>query len=543
MISVHRGLRCGVVVALVLVGCKKTPALEAAEGPAPPSAAARSWYLQAVAAESWGDIDHAERAWGWVALEDGGRAYAHVHHARFLQRQRRWTEAERAWKRALDLDPGWWEPMFGLAALAGRAGDASQERAWLISAVEHGAEAVARERLIDVYRDGGERDQAILVLRGWLEQEPRDLGERRRRARAAERLQVVRLALPDLRVLAAVEEDPHAAHRFVEHARSSCQIHDALDWARALSDPQDPRARSGLLAAIQAGDLALIERLMNDTPPLDAPPSVDAPSQWSEGWLADPRIPAAVRLCVGWERAGYRERAEAWEAHLRSTPEGAVWVDLLQVDRRPDRVSAGALARLVAASNEHPSEPVVLAVAWHRRELSPAYVAGRLTGSTSDQRLFAEALAEIEAREPSLPSVSVVPVEGRMAREVEGKIGLSTSAFERWAGRRDEGLIARALAAGDRAAARRTAHRWTSRSPAEARAWLATARAEPSRARSSLDRALELEPCLVEAMVLRARLEEDAERRVWLERALRASPLDPAILTEARQAGVKPGGP
>ena len=367
-----------------------------------------------------------------------------------------------------------------------------------------------------------------------------DLGERRRRARAAERLGVVRLALPDLRILAAAEEDPHAAARFVEHALASCQVYDALDWARDLTDPQDPRAQAGLRAALQAGDLALVERLLPDAPTLEAPPRVDAPAQWSEGWLAAPRVPGAVRLRVGWERAGYRARAETWEAHLRSTPEGAVWIDLLQVDRRPDTVSAGALAQVVAVAKGHPAEPVVLAVAWHRRELSAAYVAGRLTGTTSDQLLFAKALSEIEGREPTPPAVSVARAEGSMAREIEGKVGLSAPAFELWAGRRDEGRIARALYTGDLAAARRTADRWTTRSPKDARAWLATARAEPSRARTSLDQALELEPCLVEAMVLRARLEDDAERRGWLEQALRASPLDPAILTEARQAGVKP---
>lgn len=525
-------------LALLLLGCRRAP--PSAEAPlGPPSEAARSWYLQAVAAEEAGDIEHASRAWAWVAREDADRAHAHAHHARFLQRQRRWEEADQAWRRALSLEPDWWEPRVGLASLAGRRGDELAERQWLSEAVASGAEGQAFERLIELYERSGSREEAVNTLRSWLEREPESSSERRHRARTAERLGLASLAIHDLRELAQTQDEPTSALRYAHLALQSCQVQEALEWASEVDGPTDVRAAAALMVATRAGDLALMERLIGQAHVLGPPPDGALPVGWRRGWLTDPTVPPEIRLAIGWERAGFSERGAQWRSHIEDT-EASAWLQLHDIARARVPHDTVAVARLVVEQREQEVEPFVLALAWHRAELPVGLVAARLGGDTSRQRRFAETLAYIDADVDPMPSASLVEVSGSMAVPREARLGLPIEAYSRWAAIRDEQIVRAALRRGDQATARRTADRWTSRSPADARAWWATALAEPSRARGALDRALELDPCEVDALIQRARVEEGEEARRWYRRALRAAPLDPTLRAEARQAGLRP---
>jgi tetratricopeptide (TPR) repeat protein len=542
------------LVALALACARKAPAaLTPSAAPAPPTAAAQSWYLQAVIAEERGDLDHAALAWAWLAREDTSNPHAHAHHARFLQRQRRWAEAHAAWSKASARDPAWWEPYAARAALAGRSGDGPEERRLLREAVDRGADGDALERLIELHERAGEGDPANAVLDLWLAREVRDVDERRRRAWAATRLGREPEVIGDLRA-ALAPRAPASARAFVAAASAACRLDEALAWARQVA-PGDPTAPEALAVAVRAGDLATIELHAGLDGALGAAPRASRPPGWARSVLALVGAPAVVRAAEGWIALGFGPRGEALLDRLADEPELRGWVAvtraLLEVGRDPaggearlgtgdgsdgapghqargDGVLSGArlqpadvspdAAQLVAWSvsflrGDAAAEPTAAAL----RGLGPpdlvARVLGRLDGPGARAEVHPTTGDAIAGRDAA-------PDRGGLSPAV-GALLLPVPAHDAWRDERE------ALAAAGPSPSHPGILAWAERSPADPRLGPALAPFDASRAIAHLARTLAADPCDAEALAARARLAPAAERPAWEMRLHRADPLRP----------------
>jgi tetratricopeptide (TPR) repeat protein len=495
--------RLAAVVLLCLSsGCaRRTPDLDA---PAPsrvvdvvPSAAARSWYLRAIYAEERGDLETADRAWAWVAREDARDPHAHAYRARFLQRQRRWNEAEAAWLRAQALAPGWWEPYAALAALAGHRGDAPRERALLGEAVERGADGATIERLVELHERAGDRAAANGALDAWLALDLTNPRERWRRGMATLRLDRRAEAIPDLRA-AAASDDPSTAMVFLDEARAACRLDEALAWARGLQ-PADPAAPLGVEAALAAGDLPTAERLLGLPGGGEVP--AGRPPRWESAPLAAIEAPDMVRVAEGWWALGRPDRAAAL-----LSGEHAAWGPVLRT------IHAGGPLEAAAG----PAGRVAAALALLRGTVGAEALLAATVGWAPER------LATLLGRLPGADGAAARVIEGEGAVAVAGGavLVLPAAAHAAW-------LDARDAAAPSLSAARAAA--WTERSPGDPRAWTALAVHAPDRAVALLDRALAADPCHAPALRARAALSAPDARVGWEERARQADPLGQAL--------------
>lgn len=523
-------MRWLVILALSLA-CRRAPPVApdpsvSTVEPAAPSAAARSWYLQAVVAEERGDLDHADKAWAWVAREDRTNAHAQAHYARFLQRQRRWSEAEQAWNLALRRAPSWWEPMVALGALAGRRGDEGVERQWLSKAIAHGAEGRVYERAIELYERAGQPAEAVRLLEAWLDRPADDRVDRKRRAQATRRLLGDARALSDLAVLARASDEPFLAATFVQTALQVCERGQALAWARRTTPEDGASVALALEVAEAVGDLPLVERLLDlRVAAGDEPPSV-APPEGALGWAASPGVPPQVRLVVGWRALGRPERADAHLRAVREDPALGPWARVLAPDLDARRDSA-ALPLAVA---------VELARGWPSGRVTLAHVVDALGSSREAPVVFAAALAELGGELPA----DRAPVRHELSAPaaIDGRLALPAHAYDRFAASRAAQAIARAMDAGDRVAARRHAERWSTREPDRAEPYLALARIEPDRADRHLTAALDRDPCSAEALLALSKGAAPDRARELVQRAVQAQPLDPVVRAEAAALGL-----
>lgn len=516
------------VILALSFACRRAPPVtpDPSGSAAVPSAAARSWYLQAVIAEERGDLEHAERAWAWVAREDRLNAHAHAHYARFLQRRRRWSEAEQAWHLALRRAPSWWEPMVALGALAGRRGEDAVERQWLSKAIAHGADGRVYERAVELYERAGERAEAVRLLEAWLERPVDDRVDRKRRAQATRRVLGDTRALDDLGVLVRSPDERFLAATFVKTALRVCERGQALAWARGVTPEDGPSVALALEVAEVVGDLPLVERLLDLHVAMgDDPPSI-APPEGALGWTASPGVPPQVRLVVGWRALGRPERADGHLRALREDPALRSWAQVLIFDEDL-RVEPTAPPVAIA---------VDLAQPWSTGRVTLAHVVDALDSSRDAPLVFAAALAELGGELPA----DRAPVRHELSAPaaIDGRLALPAPAYDRFAAVRAAQAIARAMDGGDRVAARGHAERWAAREPDRAAPYLALARIEPGRAERHLNAALARDPCSAEALVSLSKGAAPDRARELVRRAVQAQPLDPVVRAEAAALGL-----
>ncbi|MFK7929216.1 MAG: hypothetical protein AB8H79_13565 [Myxococcota bacterium] len=522
-----------VLLVLLTVACvRKAPAPPDAVTFTAPSASARSWFLRGRYAESIRDMDEAERAYQWMVREDGRRAEAHEMLAAFYERERRWEEAAKKWNDSLLRDPERWQAHGALARLAGRAGDEDTEVRSLSLAVERGASAAIHERLFDLQTRRGEPG-AEATLDRWLTLTLSDPIDHMRRARAARAVDRHEAALDDLIHIAnSGDRAADVAPQIVESAQASCRFQAAHTWARsALLD--DPTVRRAVLELAQrVGDPSLMERARL---PGSAPPMAAQHRPWRSPPLplgADPD--AQLVVAEAWRRASVPQRAlqhldgrnDGWSllirayAHVALGDDQAAWTDVERID------------------------------AAH-----PAWVRGRVLGlslgqvkASELQNQVSEAqevhVAEAAAELYELPRLDVdnVSVRGLFMEQVQTpdtllRVADSPSGALELAVRRRG--IQTLLADGQRRAAVATARAWTESQPQSVPAWLALGQADPERADKWAARALAIEPCHAEALLLRARHARADEVLEWLRRAQQADPLSLPVHQALVQRGLE----
>lgn len=492
---------------------------------APPSATAMSWFLRARAAEARGDHEEAERSLQWLVRKDGQRAVTHEHLAAFYARSRRWDEARQAWMEALERDPDRWQPHAGLATLDKRAGDAASEKLHLQAAVDRSADAETHERLVAIQVADGSDEAARGTYRRWNQITLDDPVLLMRRARAGRRLGVHDLALDDLIIAAdAPGRSQDAAELIVESAHASCRLRTAWVWART-APVDEPRVRRAVLElAAEVGDAALVEQRLRQT---SEPVPAAAHQTRTEGVPVGVDAPELLAAEL-WRRAARPERAialaEAQQDPWARIVEALAALSVLDPER--------ARASLARVPDDHIAEGWRLTLSLGLGDLPAEALQTWVDAHPDHVGQVARAAAELHA----LPGVDAGVVQVRGLRLHAGSVpapdgvvrlpGTPAEVLERVVARK---AIARVLASGRGAEARHLAETWTQRRPNDPHAWVARAEADAEHADTWLARALELEPCHAEALLLSARHAPVDEQVGWLRRAQEAAPLSKRV--------------
>ncbi|TNE83977.1 MAG: tetratricopeptide repeat protein [Deltaproteobacteria bacterium] len=209
------------------------------------SAEGRGWLLRARVAEERGDLEEAERAWGWVLRLEPKFAASWVAWGRFLERQRRDQEASEAYEEALVRDPSWSPAHLHLGDLLVRAGHLKEASRHLEKALE-GGEREAYEVLGRLYVRLDDAEALSSLVDRWLTEPEASVEERMRRASAALDAGRPEAAVDDLVVVVEERDDPLVAELLVEAALRSCrQSHVATEAARLGLD-RDPAYASAM---------------------------------------------------------------------------------------------------------------------------------------------------------------------------------------------------------------------------------------------------------------------------------------------------------
>lgn len=123
----HLSLILGLILVLSL-GCRRNTAASV-NGPVhpprlgEPSADVLAWFARGIAAEAYGDVAEAERAYRWVVRLEPGRPEAHEVLARFYHEQGRFEASRAGWLRSLELDATRWWAHVGLYRIAVNLGE------------------------------------------------------------------------------------------------------------------------------------------------------------------------------------------------------------------------------------------------------------------------------------------------------------------------------------------------------------------------------------------------------------------------------------
>lgn len=524
------GRRSGIlVVGMALVGCVgpgQVP-LEPATTPLPPpSADARVSFLTAVLAEARGETEEAERALRWVVRRDPHRAASHAWLARFLQRERRWAEAEAEWLEVLARDPHHAEAHAEVANLRGRAGDAEGELHHLEEAVAHGQDPAHHERLFTLRIEAEDPKGAGEVLDAWLTLELDDEMQHLHRARAARRLERHGDAVPDL-----------ARTRFGgllwESAEASCRWQDALIWARS-ADLDDPMSRVVVAdIAEEVGDASLLERAL--LRPAVAPPLPIVVEDWPA-----PRLPLSgphevqVRVAEAWRRA--REPRQA--LRVLGTIDGRD--DLVAIARARALFDVGAVAQALPAlrrvdlSGPHGPEAVLLRLIGRDLTAEAALAALRRSPEALARLAAAAADRELVHVDTTLEVLVPGPPDAWEARD--GALVLPAVSLGPWLTARDTRSSNRAFLGGRPEDARRILGEWMAREPDASVPYWRLARLEPERAREHLERGLAMNACDPDLWLVWRELVGDHPEGDPLERAVQVAPMHTRVRAAANLA-------
>lgn len=264
---------------------------------------ARQRYLRAAVAERRNDLDEAEVQYRWVTRLDGDRPWSWLALGRFVERQRRWSDALVAYSHAVERGPSLAEAHLALGSCLARSGDMtagipSLQRAWDLGSAD-GAHLTIRALLTT-----GQRDAAQAALDRWLAG-PVPASSRTDRAFLSYELSRYDAAVDDLLAVDWTTAPPLAGAMFVDAAQRSCRLGDVWRTAHgnAFASRTDPGwTRVAREVAELVGDDALFRAAGGDvdrdplrpasttkqcTPRLVEPGCEGLPSAWTN-WLAAP---------------------------------------------------------------------------------------------------------------------------------------------------------------------------------------------------------------------------------------------------------------
>lgn len=222
------------------------------------TAEARGWLLRAEVAEGRGDLEEAERSWGWVLRLEPDEPASWVAYGRFLERQRRQSEAAEAYREALQRDEQWGRAHLHLGDLLVRAEVFEEAAGHLERSLRHG-ETEAYEVLARLYRRMDRTPDHRHLVDRWLA-EP-DLSVAERASRAGEALAAGRpdAAVEDLLMVIAERDDPLMGELLVEAALQTCHATEVAGALARLGVDADPRYQASnarLAAGLAAPDPA-----------------------------------------------------------------------------------------------------------------------------------------------------------------------------------------------------------------------------------------------------------------------------------------------
>lgn len=253
-----------VVLAALLAACRPAPLPPPAVAAVPPTvitvptsvpADARQRYLQAAVAERRGDEERAEAQYRWVTRLDPTSPWPWLALGRFLERQRRWSDALQAYGRATEQDPDLAEAYLAYGACSVRSGAVEGGLPSLSEASERG-HPQGRHFYARALAMTGQMDKAKEVLQAWLA-EPVSQDDVFDRARLSYEFGYDDAVVDDLLTADWLMAPAPAGELLLDAAGRSCRLGDAWRVAQgnAFVSRVDPAwSRVAVAIARRVGD-------------------------------------------------------------------------------------------------------------------------------------------------------------------------------------------------------------------------------------------------------------------------------------------------
>ncbi len=500
-----------------------------AEHAPPADAEVRALVLRAAVAESraaWADAD---QLWGWVVKLDAANPYAWAGRGAFLERAGRDDEARLAYAHALGRDADHPAAHLGLGRIAAAAAD----DAVAVTHLEVAARAGSPDALALLGRlhlRHGEDARAEAVYEAWHALPVTVRGEWSDRGRLALAVGRASDAVDDLvGALNSAEGGPETAEILAVVARSACRVGTAWRWAvesRVAERDGAGWREVAVLLGRAARDPDLVEAALGPGEGL-AP---DLLADRVELLVAAGRVDAALALLDAAAAAAPDEPTVALRratvlAGQGRTDEALAALDPIPLDSRFGVYAAGQRGEIHLQRGA--PEAALAAIAplvpppWAAAKLRARALAALGRDAEAERTLFTEGDAEAAERWRQVG----------LLRSGRGDVAGALAALER-AGDdpRALGDQARLLAAaGDRAGAAAAWTRLAARDPSDAATWrgLAGVVDDPL---PWLKRAVQADPCEVDARLSWADAIPVCARPALLEAARDASPRDARVL-------------